>query len=311
MQPTQPPSHQSLTVAVTGAGGLIGGALCALLTTRGHRVIRLVRRAATTPDEVRWDPATGITDRHALLGVNAVIHLAGENIAEGRWTGKRKGAIRSSRVDATRALVDSLSRLEHRPMTFLCASAVGIYGERGDEVLTEGSPPGAGFLAEVCQAWEREAHVAADHGARCVNLRLGVVLTPAGGMLAKLLPMFRAGLGGPVGRADQYVSWVSLDDVLGATEHALLDARVCGPVNVVAPAPVTNREFVQSLGHVLKRPAVFHVPAIIVRTALGQLADETILASTRAVPEVLLRIGYTFAHATLASALQHVLGHAP
>lgn len=297
-----------LTVAVSGAGGLIGGPLCSLLAAGGHSVLRLVRRPRTAPDEAQWDPARGIVDLDRLSGVSAAVHLAGENTAGGRWTRRRKEAIRSSRVDATRALVSSLSRLEHRPATFVCASAVGIYGDRNDEVLTETSPPGRGFLAQVCQDWEREAQVAASHGLRCVNLRFGVVLTPAGGMLGRLLPLFRWGLGGPVGRGDQYVSWVALDDALGAIQHALLDERVCGPVNVVAPQAVTSREFAQTLGRVLHRPAYFRVPAIATRAAFGQLADELILASTRATPEVLLRTGYSFHQPALEDALRHLLG---
>lgn len=297
-----------LTVALSGARGLIGTALDALLTTGGHRTLRLVRRPAAGPAEVQWDPTRGVLEPARLAGVDAVIHLAGESIA-GRWTARRMEAIRRSRVDATQALCASLRALPERPRVFLCASAVGLYGDRGAEVLDEDSTPGQGFLADVCQAWEAAARALQPAGVRCVHLRFGVVLTPAGGMLRQLLPAFRLGVGGPVGGGAQYISWVSLDDAIGAAYHALLDDRVCGPVNVVAPRPVTSREFARTLGRVLRRPAVFRVPGCALRLALGRLADEAVLASARVAPAVLTRTDYSFRHPELDAALRHLLGY--
>ncbi len=295
------------TVAISGAGGLIGGALVAALAADGHCVLRLVRRPAATGDEVEWNPTVGIVSAERLGGVDAVIHLAGENIAARRWSRRRMDAIRHSRVAGTRALVAALSRLGTPPRSFLCASAIGIYGDRGTEVLREDSSPGQGFLAEVCQAWEHEAAAAASCGMRWVSLRFGVVLTPEGGMLKRILTPFRLGLGGRVGSGRQYVSWVSLVDVVGAVRHALSNADVAGPVNVVAPQPVTSREFARTLGRVLGRPAVLPAPALVLRLLFGRMADEALLASARAEPTVLLRTGYPFRHPQLEEALRAVL----
>ena len=293
---TTPPS-----IAITGASGLIGRALTGRLKERGFTVIRLVRGAAAAADEAAWSPAGGLLESERLAGVAAVIHLAGENIGAARWTRRRMAAIWSSRIDATRALASSLVRLTPSPAAFLCASAVGIYGDSGDEVLDEASPPGRGFLPELCQAWEAAARI---DGVRVVNLRFGVVLSAAGGMLAKLLTPFRLGLGGPVGSGRQYLSWISLADAVAAVEHALANEAVRGPVNVVAPEPVTNAEFTRGLAHELHRPAFFRVPAFALRLALGRMADEAILASTRATPAALARSGFGFRFPRLAAALR-------
>ena len=298
-------------VAISGAAGLIGEALATLLTERGQRVLKLVRRPIAAENEAQWDVARGLVEPTQFHGVDAVVHLAGENIAAGRWTRRRMAAIRHSRVDGTRALVSSLSHLKLPPKTLLCASAVGIYGDRGDEVLDEHSAPGHGFLPEVCQAWEEAALVAAKSGTRCVNLRFGVVLSPAGGMLARLLRPFRLGLGGPVGAGNQYLSWISLDDATMAIYHALLDERLAGPVNVVAPEPVTSAEFARTLGRVLRRPAVLRVPAVVMRLAFGRLADEALLASTRVIPQALSDHGYVFRQPHIDGALRHLLGIPP
>jgi hypothetical protein len=296
------------TVALTGASGLIGGALRAALAQAGYSVISLVRRTPSGPDEAEWSPERGVIQPQRLEGIVALVHLAGENIAAGRWSRRRMDAIRGSRIDATSALVDSLTRLRTPPNAFLCASAVGIYGDRGDDWLTEQSDPGHGFLPDVCQAWEAVAGKAREKlGARVVHLRFGVVLAPTGGMLARLLLPFRLGLGGPVGSGRQYLSWISLADVVGAVQHALRDERIAGPVNVVAPTPVTNREFARTLGRVLHRPAVLRVPATLLRLALGRLADEALLASARAKPAVLLDTGYAFRHPNLDGALRDLL----
>ncbi|MBK9119256.1 MAG: TIGR01777 family protein [Phycisphaerales bacterium] len=296
-------------VALSGSSGLVGTALRTLLTTGGHTVRPLVRRAAGV-DEIPWDPQRGVAEAAAFEGLDAVIHLAGENIAAGRWTSARKAAIRESRVAGTRSLVDSLARVARRPRTFLCASAVGIYGSRGDEVLTEGSASGEGFLAEVARAWEAEAMRATELGMRVVLMRIGVVLSPTGGMLRQVLPPFQLGAGGPVGNGTQWLSWISLDDVSAAMHHVLLHDEVHGPVNLVAPTPVTNAEFARTLGHVLGRPTVLRVPEFVVRTMFGEMGVETVLASVRATPQALERSGFCFRHATLEVALRHVLGRA-
>ncbi len=303
--------HPRLTVAVTGASGLIGRTLCAMLSTGGHRVIRLVRSAPRGPDEAAWDPARGLTDPAALVGIDAVVHLAGENIASGRWTADRLDRIRRSRVDGTRALLTALRALPQPPRAVLCASAIGFYGARGDEELAEHSPRGTGVLADICEAWESAAVAAVPPAARLVLLRFGVVLSPAGGMLTSLLPVFRLGLGGRVGTGRQYLSWVSIDDAAGAAIHALHTERLRGPVNVVAPAPVTNAELAGTLGRVLRRPAVLPAPAAALRLAVGRMADELILASVRARPAALEQTGYRFRHPRLEDALRHVLGRWP
>jgi len=296
------------TVALTGGSGLIGFALRAALAEAGHPVLTLVRRTPTRPDEAEWAPERGVIEPQRLEGVAALVHLAGENIAAGRWSRRRMDAIRHSRIDATHALVDSLARLRSPPAAFLCASAVGIYGDRGDEWLTEQSNPGHGFLPDVCQAWEAAAATAREKlGARAVHLRFGVVLAATGGMLGRLLRPFRLGLGGPVGNGRQYLSWVSLADAVGAMQLALQDERITGPVNVVSPAPVTSREFARTLGRVLHRPAVLRVPATLLRLALGRLADEALLASARTKPAVLLDAGFAFRHPQLEGALRDLL----
>lgn len=302
--------HRRLVVAVSGASGLIGLALCALLTTGGHRVVRLVRRSPAAPDEAEWNPAHGVLNRDRLDRLDAVVHLAGENIAAGRWTQRRRETLRRSRVEATRALVRSLAALPHPPRAFLCASAVGVYGDHGDEAVSEDDVLWnvRGFLSAVCRAWETQAAAAGRFGMRWVGLRFGVVLSPAGGMLARLLPVFKLGMGGPVGSGRQYVSWISIDDAIGAIHHALMSKHLAGPVNVVAPHAVTNAELTASLARVLRRPAVLRVPRWAARLALGQMADEAILCSTRAVPAVLTRTGYRFRHARLDEALRHLLG---
>jgi uncharacterized protein len=302
-----------LTVAITGASGLLGSALATLLTTGGHRVIHLVRRRGTSTDtasddRATWDPARGLMAPEQLPRLDAVVHLAGESIAGGRWTAARKDAIRESRIVGTRALAESLTRLSHPPASFLCASAIGFYGNRSEPV-SEHDPPGEGFLAEVCQAWEAAAAPAIAHGIRVVHLRLGLVLSPAGGLLGTLLPLFRAGLGGPVGQGRQVVSWVAIDDAIGAFHHALQQASLQGPVNVTAPEAVTSRELAQALGRVLRRPALLPAPAFGVRLAMGrEMADETALGGARVLPERLLASDYAFRFRQLEPALRHLLG---
>ena len=298
-----------MTILVTGASGLVGSALVPFLATGGHQVIRLVRpQSAHREGGVLWDPSAGRLDASSLERVDAVVHLAGENVAGGRWTAERKAEIRDSRVQGTRLLCESLARLARPPKVVVCASAVGYYGDRGDERLIEESAPGSGFLAEVCRAWEAAAEPAVRRGIRVVNLRIGVVLSPAGGALAKLLPLFQIGAGGTLGSGAQYMSWVSIDDVIGAVHHALMTEGLRGPVNVVAPEPVTNREFTRTLGRVLARPTLLPAPAFALRLVLGEMADEALLASARVAPSRLLATGYAFRSSHLEGALRHLLG---
>ena len=300
-----------MTFLLAGASGLVGRPLTAFLQTQGHTVIRLVRRAPTAGDEVFWNPSAGEIPPSALRGVDAVINLAGEGIADARWSEARKNAIRRSRVEATRTLVAAMTAIKSerlRPFVFISASATGFYGNRGDELLNEESAAGEGFLAAVCADWEREAVAAEALGVRVVRLRTGVVLSAAGGALAKMLPVFVAGLGGRIGAGRRWLSWISLDDLVGAIYHAVLNWRCDGAVNAVAPHAVTNAEFTAALGRVLHRPALLPVPPCVLRVAFGKMADETLLTSTRAQPGKLTAAGYRFRHENVEQALRAGLG---
>ena len=299
-----------MKVLVSGASGLIGSALVPFLTTGGHSVSRLVRkgRANLEDGEVAWSPAAGTIDRAGLEGFDAVVHLAGENIASGRWTPERKRRIRDSRVKGTRLLCEALAQCAQPPKVFVGASAIGYYGDRGNETLTEKSEAGAGFLAEVCRDWEAATAGLTDTGIRTALLRVGIVLSPAGGALKKMLLPFQLGLGGVIGAGTQYMSGIALDDVVGAIQHVITNDEVSGPINAVCPEAVTNREYTRTLGRVLGRPTFFPVPAFAARLALGEMADALLLASTRVEPRVLTQTGYEFRYPTLESALRHVLG---
>lgn len=297
-----------MRLAVTGSRGLLGSALVPFMLTGGHQVIRLVRGSTRGSEEASWDPARGLADPASLEGVDAVIHLAGENIAAARWTRERKAEIRRSRVEGTRRLCEGLARFPRPPKALVCASAIGYYGDRGDEILREDSPPGTGFLAEVCQLWESAAVPASQAGIRVVHMRFGMILTPAGGALRKMLVPFRLGLGGKMGNGGQYVSWIALDDATLAVHHVLSNDSVRGPVNAVAPAPVTNAEFTRTLARVLSRPALATLPAFAVRLAFGEMADALLLASQRVVPSRLQASGLGFRFPTLEGALRHLLG---
>jgi uncharacterized protein (TIGR01777 family) len=298
---------RQLAVAVTGASGLLGRALIPFLTTGGHRVFPLVRRKPA-PGEIGWDPATGRIDAAGLEGMDAVIHLAGENIAGGRWTAERKRRIMTSRLDGTRLLADALAGLTRKPAVLVSASAIGIYGDRGDTMLTEESSTGTGFLADLGVAWEAAADPARQAGIRVVTPRLGIILTPGGGALERMLPPFRLGLGGPLGSGRQWMSWLTLDDAVGVLHWATTCSSIDGPLNVVAPAPVTNAEFAHTLGQALRRPAVMPVPAFALQIAFGELAREALLASQRVMPTVLQAQGYRFRDPSLLPALQRLLG---
>ena len=296
-----------MNVLVTGSSGLIGTALVPALEGDGHQVRRLRRAPAAGPDATAWNPADGTFAPGALDGVDAVVHLAGENIAGGRWTAARKARIRDSRVDGTQRLCAALAALDTPPRVLVAASAIGYYGDRGDELLDEAASPGIGFLPEVSRAWEAAAAPARDAGIRVVHLRIGIVLSPDGGALGQMLLPFKLGVGGVLGSGDQYMSWVSIDDVVGIVRHALADEALSGPVNAVAPQAVTNREFTRALGAVLRRPTILPAPAFALRIALGEMADALLLASTRVDPAALGATAFEFQHPELDGALRHVL----
>ncbi len=296
-----------MRIAVSGSSGMVGSALISSLTREGHRVTRLVRRAAAGED-VAWDIAQGVKDLSRLEGVDAVVHLAGENIAAGRWTAARKEEIRRSRVEGTRRLCESLARLSRRPKVLVSASAMGFYGDRGDEVLRENSPPGNDFLAQVCREWEAATEPASQAGIRVVHLRFGLILSPAGGALKKMLLPFKLGVGGRIGSGRQFMSWIAIDDSVGAIHHAIVTESLQGPVNAVTPTPVTNAEYTRTLARVLSRPAVAPMPAFAARIAFGEMADALLLASQRVMPTRLQETGYRFKHPELDGALRHLLG---
>ncbi|HEY9154170.1 MAG TPA: TIGR01777 family oxidoreductase, partial [Opitutaceae bacterium] len=296
-----------MRILLSGASGLIGRALIPFLRTQGHEIVRLVRGPARAQDEVHWDPIAGKLDEHALKNIDAVVHLAGLNVAQ-RWTTAKRKEIWESRVNGTRTLVEAVARLRHRPFVFVSAAATGYYGSCGANELTETSPKGSGFLADLCEAWEREVSAIDELEIRFAALRTGIVLSPQGGMLGKLLPTFRAGLGAQMDGGEQFLSWISIDDMVGAYYHAILDQRCSGPINAVSPQPVTNREFTQTLARVLHRPAFLRVPASALRLGFGEMANETVLSSARVVPEKLQAAGYEFRHPDLEAALKFLLG---
>ena len=301
-----------MDVLLSGASGLVGSALTTFLTDGGHTVRRLVRRDPRGAGEFRWQPASGEIDPGALEGVDAVVHLAGEGIATRRWTKQQKDRIRESRAQGTRNVVEAIQRVrsgEERPGVFACASAIGYYGDRGDEVLHEDSEPGTGFLVDVCRDWEAAAQRL--DGVRTVRLRFGVVLSSKGGALGKMLLPFRMGVGGRIGNGRQWMSWVAIDDALRAIHHALTSEGLDGALNVVAPTAVTNAEFTRVLGRVLRRPTVLPMPAFAARVALGEMARELLLWSQRVEPRRLLETGFVFDHPELEGALMHVLGRSP
>jgi uncharacterized protein (TIGR01777 family) len=293
-------------ILISGSSGFIGNALVAFLRTGGHEVTRLVRRSANDPHEVQWDPDSGTIG--STPEVDAVIHLGGEDISSGRWSESKKSRIRHSRVNSTSQLSRLIANGTIKTRCALFASAIGIYGDRGHVELSESSPAGAGFLADVGREWEGATATAKSSGARVVNLRFGVVLNPAGGALAKMWIPFYCGLGGRLGSGNHFMSWISLQDVLGIVEHALFTDEIHGPLNVVAPTAATNGEFTKAFGSVIHRPTLFPVPAKILSLAFGELADAALLASTRAVPTRLLESGYQFVHPDLLSALQFECG---
>jgi uncharacterized protein (TIGR01777 family) len=294
-----------MKILISGGSGLIGTATSAALQGDGHSVIRLVRPGkGANAGDVQWDPMRATVDVAGLEGLDVVIHLSGAGIADGRWTEARKQILRSSRIDTTRVLVDSLSRLKQKPRVLIVASAIGYYGNRGDEILTESSAIGTDFLALLCRDWEAEASRAAAMGIRTVMLRFGVVLSGKGGALPKMLTPFNLGVGGRLGSGQQWMSWIAIEDVLGIIRHAIAHEQVSGPVNLVAPNPVRNEEFTRLLAGMLHRPAIFPAPAFVLRLAMGEMADAVLLSSDRVKPEKMLAAGYKFRFEILEPALR-------
>ena len=298
-----------MKVLLSGSSGLVGSALVPFLTSGGHQVVRLVRsQPRAEGSEVRWDPEAGDIDAAGLKGLDAAVHLAGESIAAGRWTAAKKARILESRVKGTRLIAEALAGLEQPPKVLVSASAIGYYGDRGEETLREESGSGSAFLSEVCRQWEAATEPATAAGIRVVNLRFGIILSLTGGALPRLLTPFRLGVGGRLGSGRQFMSWIAIDDVIGVILHALTTEALRGPVNAVVPQPVTNREFTKTLGRVLGRPTLFPLPAFAARLAFGEMADELLLASQRVEPARLTASGYQFRFPDLESALRHLLG---
>jgi uncharacterized protein len=300
-------TRKPCSIVVTGASGLIGHSLIPYLTTQGHAVTRLVRGIPQRRDEARWDPGQGVLD-HSLENADAVIHLAGEPIGTGRWSAGKKSSIIKSRVQGTRLVAERCAACSNPPRVLLCASAVGFYGDRGDALLHEDDGRGNDFISGVCAAWEEAARPAIERGIRVVHMRIGVVLHPQGGALGRFLGPARLGLGGVIGSGRQYISWISMDDMVGAIEHLLFNEAVRGPVNIAAPEPARNRDFVRSLARALGRPALLSVPASLTRLAFGQMGREVLLSSTRVSSKKLLDSGYRFRHGSLDGALRFLLG---
>ena len=297
-----------MDVAISGASGLLGSALAAALRADGHRVLRFVRGGVTGVDEIGWDPGAGRVDAPALEGIDAVVHLAGESIGGRRWTAEQKRRIRESRTKGTALLAAAVASRERKPRVFVSASAIGYYGDRGDELLTEVSASGDGFLADVCRAWEDETRSAIDAGVRTVNVRTGIVLAKHGGALKQMLLPFRLGLGGAQGSGRQWMSWIALDDEIRALRAAIDDERLRGPVNLTAPNPVTNAEFAHALGRALHRPTVLPTPLFPLKLRYGsELVDSLLLASQRVMPGRLETIGFPFLHPDLEPALDAIL----
>jgi len=301
-------SAQQETVLLSGASGMLGHAIARALEAKGFALRRLVRRAPSGTDEISWAPdAGGVAGPEQLEGMAAAVHLSGSNVASHRWSTAFKRELTASRVNSTRVLAETLARLKRPPRVLIAASATGFYGNRGDDALDESSPAGHGFFPELCAAWEAASQPAADAGIRVVHLRFGIVLGH-GGALERLAPLFRLGLGGPLGNGRQWMSWIGEPDAVSAAMFALESATLAGPLNAVAPNPATNAEFTRQLGRAVHRPALFPAPAFALRVAFGEMADEALLASARVLPTRLLAAGFRFQHPSLAEALRAALG---
>jgi uncharacterized protein (TIGR01777 family) len=297
-----------MRVAITGSSGLIGSSLARSLEADRHEVLRLVRRARSGEvGAIPWDPEAGTIDREAIEGVDAFVHLAGENIASGRWSEARKQAILGSRAEGTRLLAETLASLRSKPRVLVSVSGINYYGDRGEETIDESAPAGSGFLADVCRAWEAAADPAREASIRVVHPRLGLVLSGRGGALPKMLPPFRLGIGGPIGNGRRFMSPVALEDAVRALRFSIDEERLAGAVNVTGPVPVTNAEFARTLGRALRRPAVLPVPAFAISLLFGEMGRELLLASLRVVPARLLSAGFRFLYPDLDSALRPAL----
>jgi uncharacterized protein len=294
-------------IVISGSGGLIGSELIAFLTKGKHQVLRLVRKPEAGAGEIRWNPLKGELDKKALEGADAVIHLAGENLTGGRWTAAKKRRIRESRIQGTRFLAQSLAHLFEPPKVLVSVSAIGFYGNRGEEDLHEGSSPGTGFLADLCREWEAAAEPAIMRGIRVVIPRIGMVLSASGGALSLMFPAFRLGIGGRIGSGAQYMSWIAIDDLVGIINHAMNTQSLQGPINAVSPNPVANRTFTEILGRVLNRPAAFALPAFAARLVFGEMAKEVLLAGARVLPVKLVESKYKFQFPELEKALLHII----
>ena len=296
-----------MKIAIAGSSGLVGSALIPILQSDGNQITRLVR-SSPKPGEIEWHPNQDKVSALSLEGFEAIINLAGENIAGGRWTDDQKRKIRDSRMNGTHLLSEAIAQMKSKPRVFICASATGIYGDRDDETLDEQSESGGGFLAGVCREWEQATQPASKASVRVVNLRMGPILAREGGMLSKLLTPFKMGMGGKVGSGKQYISWVALEDAVNAIKLAIDDESIHGPINIVSPNPVTNEEFTKTLGHVLNRPTALAMPAFAARLAFGEMADEMLLASQRVMPKRLIKAGFQFQYPTLESAMRKYIG---
>jgi uncharacterized protein (TIGR01777 family) len=314
IEPGNEPSKSPKRILISGATGMIGSALVRSWKGDPIQILRLIRQSPPAletdgAETILWSPSAAkpfpTLDR--LAGVDTVINLSGSNVAAGRWTPKFKQEIVTSRLDTTLALVHAITQLSPKPRVLICASAIGIYGDRGDELLTEAAPPGTGFLADTCVAWENAARAAEDAGIRVVHVRFGVVLSPKGGALAKLLPLFRLGLGGNLGNGREWMPWITLDDAVAVLRYSIQEQSIRGPINTVAPQAVTNAEFTRALGAALHRPTLIPAPAFALRLAFGEMADEALLASARVIPEKLNKAGFRFTDPEIGPALRRLL----
>jgi uncharacterized protein (TIGR01777 family) len=296
-----------MKILVTGSSGLIGSALIPFFEANHHEIYKLVRvRPDLQRNEFAWDPERGVINPPLLEGLDVVVHLAGENLL-GRWTQAKKRKIRDSRVNGTRVLCNNLCQLQDPPSVFVSASAIGYFGNRGDEILTEHSSKGEGFLADVCEEWEEATRLVSEKGIRTLNLRFGLVLSQKGGALKQMLPIFRCGLGGQLGFGNQYMSWITIDDLVRAIEFVIENEKLAGPINTVSPHPVTNGEFTKTLGHILHRPTIFSMPSFVVRLLFGELGKEALLSSQRVEPKKLEEAGFQYDYPDLEAALRHLL----
>ena len=294
-------------ILVAGSSGLIGTALVSSLQSDGHEVCRLVRRPVKAANEIHWDPESGLLEGNALEGFDVIIHLGGEGIGDKRWSKSRKEKILTSRVVSSKLLSEKIAILDSKPEVFILANAIGWYGSRGEEELTEESKKGEGFLSEVCLEWESSAEAVQDSGVRTIYLRSGIVLSSSGGVLAKMLPPFKLGIGGKMGSGKQWMSWISLDDEVGAITHLMNNKKCNGAYNLTAPEPVTNYEFTKTLGRTLKRPSILPLPGFMLRILFGSRAISLMIEGQKVLPKRLQESGYIFNHSTLAEALSDLL----